>query len=912
MNKFSPMSGAERLYSFLPLIYRILDAEQGHPLCALLGVMGEEFDRLHADADQLYANAFIETCEPRVVPYLGDLVGVKVDESRQLPPYLQRVRVANALRHRRRKGRADTLEHVLHEACGWSAVVLDDARLLATTQNVLDVHLERGGSLDVRHRRGRAPGSQGPGASFGVSVSGADDSWGAPAQLNLRHVHVLLSRMQAYPVERSEPARVSEGFFTFHALGKDTVLYTQRIHTPAVREQPAVLRLPLPFTPKGMELEVNEAREALLQGSPHAPRHVGPGGSLQLFLDGTSVPTPDFHARDLERWHPPGPSYVGLLSGVAHLERMAHPPRLHVRLGADGPHDLRLPHHARASLESMAHALEEALHGASSSPAFTHARVLVLDQRLLVVPGEPLAGDPVHFSAAFGDEQGLEALGLSRHPSRHPAHRVAVLVARELTFSIKKPVSQPLSLKLGDAPSLDLDVPLGAAPQELARQLQEKLPANAGWHAHATRNALFVVAEAPDIAQYLRAEMSDARKARTARQLGLAPQVAVDVLRGRLALSLGTPEQNLRVSWAYGRATDVGAGPYPREAGLQPPEAGTWYAEIGKGLSQAPEGSGTQRFQRLSDALKAWNQFLTDWPQSPGDTSGTPPRGLLRLMDSATHDPAPDAAGFPIRLEGASLRLEATEGELPTLNGLLTVSATGTGARFAVDGVQAQGLRLHGSMRVEVAHCTLPGALTSDDQGVWQELMVRGSLLGPVRLDAGTAHVTLVDSLVGIGDRDEVSIAGRTLDSTGPVSVLERCTVLGRVRVESLELARDCLFVRRVRAVNRLNSALAGCALPWSSHELPHHRCLFFSAPLEAVRQGVIASAPVFVSLSPTEPGYGRLADAAPGELRTAAEDGGEPGVFHDLHEERRLAALEDVLDEYLPAGLSAAVSFIG
>src|SRR5690242_703331 len=114
--QLQPPSGAERLYSFLPLIYRMLDAEQGYPLRALLGVIGEEFDRLHADIGQLYDNAFIETCEERVVPYLGDLVGQKVETPGELLPHLQRVRVANALRHRRRKGRADTLEQVLHEA----------------------------------------------------------------------------------------------------------------------------------------------------------------------------------------------------------------------------------------------------------------------------------------------------------------------------------------------------------------------------------------------------------------------------------------------------------------------------------------------------------------------------------------------------------------------------------------------------------------------------------------------------------------------------------------------------------------------------------------------------------------------------------------------------------------------------
>lgn len=895
--QLQPLSGAERLYSFLPLIYRMLDAEQGYPLRALLGVIGEEFDRMHADIGQLYDGAFIETCAERMVPYLGDLVGQKVETPGELLPHLQRVRVANALRHRRRKGRADTLEQVLHEATGWSALVLDDTRLLATTQNVLYVHLERGRSLDVRRQRLAAPGI--PGASVNVSVRGPEDSIESRGTLNLHHVHVLISRMQAYPVERSEPWRVGEGRYTFHALGLDTPLYTRRLHTPALRELPALLEQPLPFTPKGLEQEVAEAREYLLRATPYTPRHVGPGSGLEVVLSGTPVPAWDFHAHNLHSWHRPGPSFVGLRSGRVHLEHTARHPELHAWLGDDGPHYLHLPHHARDSLEAMAHALQEALRNASAHPAFTRARVLVLGHHLLVVPGLPLEGAPVRFTAASGDEGSVHALGLSHEEAR----RAAVLVSRELPPARGARLAHPLSLRLGEDAPLSLHVPLGASPADLAHALQEQLSAQVGWHAHAEGDLLFIVAEAPGDTHYLRAEESGAREAETARRLGLAPQVAVDVGRGRLALSLGTPEQALQVSWAFGRSADVGAGPYPREAGLPPYEAGTWYAEVGKTLPGAPEGSATLRFQSLSAALVAWQQHL--------GAGGHRRKGRVRLMDSATYA-APDADGFPIPLEDAFLRLEAAEGELPTLDGDLWVSSSGAAGhtgRFVVDGVQARGLRLSGPLQVEVAHCTLQGPLTSHPTKAWQDVVVRRSMLGPVRLNAGTAHLTVRDSLLRA--EDELALGGLDADGAGPVTVMERCTVLGKVHVEALTLARDCLFTRRVRAVHQLDSQLRGCALPWSSRGLPHHRCLLFSAPLEEVRRGVIASAPEFVSRSPDEPGYGRLADGGPPELRTAAEDGGEPGVFHDLHEERRLASLEDVLNEYLPAGLSAAVSFI-
>ena len=67
----------ERLYKLLPAIHRLRDAEQGEQLRALLGVMETEFERIEQDIAILYDNWFIETCDEWVVPYIGDLLGVR-------------------------------------------------------------------------------------------------------------------------------------------------------------------------------------------------------------------------------------------------------------------------------------------------------------------------------------------------------------------------------------------------------------------------------------------------------------------------------------------------------------------------------------------------------------------------------------------------------------------------------------------------------------------------------------------------------------------------------------------------------------------------------------------------------------------------------------------------------------------
>lgn len=65
----------DRLYDLLPVIHRRRDSEQGHPLRALLQVIAEQVEVVEDDIDRLYENWFIETCEDWVVPYLGDLIG---------------------------------------------------------------------------------------------------------------------------------------------------------------------------------------------------------------------------------------------------------------------------------------------------------------------------------------------------------------------------------------------------------------------------------------------------------------------------------------------------------------------------------------------------------------------------------------------------------------------------------------------------------------------------------------------------------------------------------------------------------------------------------------------------------------------------------------------------------------------
>jgi hypothetical protein len=125
---------SDRLYNLLPVIYRLRDAERGEPLRALLGIINSELFAVEADITGLYENWFIETSDEWVVPYIGDLLGVRGLNTITTTAFSQRAYVANTLFYRRRKGTASVLGILAGDVTGWPAHVVEFFELLQTTQ----------------------------------------------------------------------------------------------------------------------------------------------------------------------------------------------------------------------------------------------------------------------------------------------------------------------------------------------------------------------------------------------------------------------------------------------------------------------------------------------------------------------------------------------------------------------------------------------------------------------------------------------------------------------------------------------------------------------------------------------------------------------------------------------------------
>lgn len=127
----------QSIYRLLPAIHRIRDEEGDGALKALVSVIAEQAGVMEEDVAALYRNWFIETCDPWVVPYIADLLGVRTTNDleglRALP---QRAYVANTLAYRRRKGTLSVLEEVTRDTTGWVSVAAEFFQDLSVTQHM--------------------------------------------------------------------------------------------------------------------------------------------------------------------------------------------------------------------------------------------------------------------------------------------------------------------------------------------------------------------------------------------------------------------------------------------------------------------------------------------------------------------------------------------------------------------------------------------------------------------------------------------------------------------------------------------------------------------------------------------------------------------------------------------------------
>jgi hypothetical protein len=313
-------TATDRLYNLLPVLYRQRDADHGQSLRALLGIIDGELAQVETDISGLYENWFIETSDEWVVPYIGDLLGVRGLNTLRNSSFSQRAYVANTLFYRRRKGTAYVLGKLAKDVTGWPAHVVEFFELLQTTQylnhlrpfnstpdlrqvnqlNLLDTPFDSlPHTADVRHiynRRGKH---------------------------NIPNLGIFLWRLQNYPllhvVARQAESAHSYGYH-FSSLGNPAPLFNY----PGGTGFPSEQQVPAPIRPYDFFLDLKTYQAAFSPPAtpPDNSRYYGPQRSLQIVKDGSPVAPMDVMCKDLSTWEQPP---AGKVAVDVTLGRIAFP-----------------------------------------------------------------------------------------------------------------------------------------------------------------------------------------------------------------------------------------------------------------------------------------------------------------------------------------------------------------------------------------------------------------------------------------------------------------------------------------------------------------------------------------------------------------------------------------------------------
>ena len=233
------MLDADNLYALLPTVYRERDAALGvngppGPLRELIGIVAEQLALVDAEIDKLYDDAFIETCAPWVVPFIGDLVSYKPLNANVQGGRSPRAEVAHTIRYRRWKGTVTILEQLASDVTGWSALAVEFFTRLSTTQFMNHLRLSSLGTADIRHHAiASSAGTPFDRNSHAVEVRRIRNKRG---RFNIPNIGVYVWRLHAFANadNPSQAFRIGDGLYTFDPLGADRAL----VNIPPLKRDP--------------------------------------------------------------------------------------------------------------------------------------------------------------------------------------------------------------------------------------------------------------------------------------------------------------------------------------------------------------------------------------------------------------------------------------------------------------------------------------------------------------------------------------------------------------------------------------------------------------------------------------------------------------------------------------------------
>jgi len=284
----------ERLVQLLPVVYGLRDGDDG-PLRELLDVVADQVAVLEDNLDELYDDQFVETCEPWVLPYIGDLLGITGLPPSPLTP---RAEVAHTIAYRRRKGTAAILEQLARDVTGLPARAVEFFELLCATQNLNHLRpecqsfLSLGDALRLEDLNG--PFERVPGRVTLTHTVDVRRIRNGRGRYNIPNIGIFLWRLRAQGLTRSPAAPDTDGElrkFRFSTLGNDAPLFNR----PQTEDD--VTHLAEPRNVPG--------RISLRAAAADLPEFYGDDRSFLLENAGADVALADVRICDLEDWKAP-------------------------------------------------------------------------------------------------------------------------------------------------------------------------------------------------------------------------------------------------------------------------------------------------------------------------------------------------------------------------------------------------------------------------------------------------------------------------------------------------------------------------------------------------------------------------------------------------------------------------------
>ena len=958
------------LYSLLPALYRIRDAENGYQLRAFLQIVSSQANIVKGNIDGLWDDLFIETCAPWVIPYIGDLVannplhdvgiGVRGD-------------VAHTIYYRRRKGTLAMLETLARDVTRWGAHAVAFFEELGWTQNlnhermavpalppppptndpnIVDPHdpfcVNRVGTVNLRD----LDTLDQIGGPFDITTHTVDVR--PISQLvgwyNIKKVGFFLWRLQSYALSYIPPRKsthYADGYH-FSPLGNPAPLFTQPPLTIQDMKQIVESQAPGPIRPPAFYF--------------HPSQYYGPAPLASFGIyDGSDPLTATLHpankiiCKDLSGWTPPPSGFVAV--DVA-LGRLAFAP-------GESPANGLLVNFSYGFSGDMGggpYDRNPAINLTSASAACdcsTKSSALTIPDTL----DQPNFFGPVlevPSGATTSISQAISAWAAAGSP---PA---VIQINDSGTYSENLAINLPASGVLV----------IQSANQERPVLLGDiAVTSVAGTTASLFMLSGLIVAGQLHVAATL--EALDIVHSTLVPGLGL-DESGAPVAPDSPSLIVDAPNANLQIlidhsiTGALQIPEDV-LGLTVRDSIIDSPVRSA-QAEF----SPVLVSGNLSPFPTLSSANPVVNVTIGDegpYPAAFPDPPNAPPTTLADARDQ-----------LQTAIRSAHNTIAFTSARVLSVNGRLVV-LPGTDEVVVIENAgtdtTAEELRLD-SASARQTFAIVGGALppapglpaapptlnvTIDTEGPHQAVMaapyttlpqIRDSLQAAIRAAFTTpaftgALVTLADSQLVVipgGTASAITLSTVPADNTtvfqleleserpaiagdpggdlvGPPTTLERVTVFGVVHVQELVLASEVIFVHPVVSVRQQTGCVRFSYVPEGSITPRRFRCqpdleiqaetdaALALGPLTAAQKDTIRDdvrswlVPAFTDIHYGLTAYAQLAFSCPVQITTGAEDGSEMGVFSFLQQPQRETNLRVRLQEYLPFGLEAGLIYV-